>query len=462
MRKLCLLLTLIPVLAMAQSNPPQKFTLQSALDYAKINYPFIKAKQAQKSKAEYELKSSKADYLPNLSVQDQYLYSTNNSVTGSFFPNDGLGIPVSGGIRAVNDYQGVWDSFSTLFVNWNIFNFGRVKAQVKNARQKVDQAELDLENEVFKHQVTVADSYLLYIISEKLTALQQKNLDRAKVVHDAVIAAVSSGLRPGADSSFVEAELSKAKLLLLQSKETESEQKSRLASLLGLNNENFEVDTASYNQVVPKQLQNPEVSIDTHPQIKLYQSNLLIDKSRGQIIRRSVLPSVSFLGGGWARGSGIDNATNAASTSFSKGVGYQVYNYMVGVSMKWSITGLLKGGRDYKANEQQYFSDKYLLDDQKLKLNESLRTARMKEELALEQAKQAPVQLNSAVEAYQEAYARYQSGLSTLPEYYQAFYLLNRAEIDQSYANNKVWRALLLNAASTGDLNIFTSQLNNQ
>ena len=260
----------------------------------------------------------------------------------------------------------------------------------------------------------------------------------------------------------MEAELSKAKLLLSQSKETEAEQKSRLASLLGLNNENFEADTASYNQMVPRQMQNPDVSIDTHPQIKLYQSNLLLDQTRGQIIRRSALPSFSFLGGGWARGSGIDNATNAVSTSFSQGVGYQVYNYLVGVSMKWSITGLLKGSRDYKANQQQYFSDKYLLDDQKLKLNESLRTARMKEELAMEQAKQAPIQLNSAVEAYQQAYARYQSGLSTLPEYYQAFYLLNRAEIDQSYAYNKVWRALLLNAASTGDLNIFTSQLNNQ
>jgi hypothetical protein len=41
----------------------------------------------------------------------------------------------------------------------------------------------------------------------------------------------------------------------------------------------------------------------------------------------------------------------------------------------------------------------------------------------------------------------------------QAAVVLNRAETDQAIATNNVWRALLLRAATSGDLGELTTQL---
>jgi outer membrane protein TolC len=66
--------------------------------------------------------------------------------------------------------------------------------------------------------------------------------------------------------------------------------------------------------------------------------------------------------------------------------------------------------------------------------------------------------LSYARSAFNQSQGRYNSGLATLVELAQNFYVLNRAEVDISIANNNVWRALLLKAAATGDISIFTTQ----
>src|SRR5690349_14976504 len=108
--------------------------LPAAFELAKSNYPSIKAKLAEQESSEYELRAAKNTYLPNLIVQGQILNGTSNQVRGVFFPNEGMAIPVSGGIKT-NGYTGtsVWTSYATGLVNWKFFNFGKVKSAVAAA-----------------------------------------------------------------------------------------------------------------------------------------------------------------------------------------------------------------------------------------------------------------------------------------------------------------------------------------
>ncbi len=80
--------------------------------------------------------------------------------------------------------------------------------------------------------------------------------------------------------------------------------------------------------------------------------------------------------------------------------------------------------------------------------------------VSLQQAELAPVQLKAAQQAYEQAKARYESGLIDLPTYQLSLNLLSRADADCYIAYASAWRALLMKAAAAGDLSLFLNQVN--
>src|SRR4051812_32015386 len=127
--------------------------LPTLLQKVAADYPVIKAKQASINAASYRLQSAKKDYLPELIVADQHQFSTNNGLEGSYFSNGGTAISTSGGVRNENIYQPVFGSFTTLMVDWQAFNFGKVRQSVQFANSQVDVAKAEYNNEVFQLEV---------------------------------------------------------------------------------------------------------------------------------------------------------------------------------------------------------------------------------------------------------------------------------------------------------------------
>ena len=70
------------------------------------------------------------------------------------------------------------------------------------------------------------------------------------------------------------------------------------------------------------------------------------------------------------------------------------------------------------------------------------------------------MEVQSATDAYTLKSVMYQNGLTTLVDVTQTLYTLNRAETDRDLAYINVWQALLLQAAATGVLTLFTNELN--
>src|SRR5690606_28118048 len=209
----------LPVSASAQN-----LNLKQALETGVANYPSIKARQAEVKSAEKKVSSARAAYIPDLNVQHQYTYGTGNNVVGPYYSNNGTTINPSGGDRPENIYDGAFGTLSTALVEWDVFSFGKVRANINAAKAEAKTVEMAYENELFQHQIKIADAYLLLLINQRLKETQRHNLQRAEDFKRAISAATASGLRAGVDSSLANAELARARIQLLEAEKNERSQ----------------------------------------------------------------------------------------------------------------------------------------------------------------------------------------------------------------------------------------------
>lgn len=446
---LAILLWLVIFEASAQRRLPE------LIDAGIKNYPGIKAKAAERESFDKDVRSARSEYLPKVTAQHQYTYATSNSLAGAFYPNPAV-ISPAGSIRAENINQAAWGSYTSALIEWNVFNFGKVSGNVRAVEKTRAAADADYANELLQHKVRIADAYLLTLMYDKLASIQEVNLQRAQTFSDVVNAGVSSGMRAGVDSSLASAELTKAKILLLQAIRERKTQALRLQELTGdSSSDEMDVDSISFLSAMPVHADTVAWQPQSNPLLRYYQLRRDATQARSNAIRRSFLPSITLVGAAWARGSGISPEDDSYHSDFQYGTKYRVHNYLLGVSARWTITDLVGTRQRYRSEHFKTIRDQELLNEQQIKIRRQLTESQMQYEIAMEQAATAPVQLKAAQDAYRQASARYESGLTDLPTLMQSLVTLNRAEADMAIAYMNVWRSLLAIAAAKGDFSIF-------
>lgn len=418
-------------------------------------HPIIKARAAESESYNRSVGVAKSDYIPRVTAQHQYTYATSNSLAGAFFPNPAV-ISPSGGIRPDNNSQATWGSYTSALIEWNVFNFGKVARNVEAAGIAATAADANLEHEILQHKVKIADAYLLTLMYDKLAKIQEVNLRRAQTFADVVNAGVNSGMRAGVDSSLASAELTKARLLVLQAVKERKTQALRLQELTGIQTtEEVEIDSMVFLSSVPVTHETEAGKLKSNPLLRYYQLRHEASHARSLAVKRSFLPSITLVGAGWARGSGISPADDSYHTDFRYGTQYRVYNYLLGVSTRWTISDFASTRQRYKAEQYNAIRNEELLNEQELRIKRQLSESQMQYEMSMEQAMMAPVQLKAAQDAYRQASARYESGLADLPTLMQSLVTLNRAEADMAISYMNVWRSLLAVAAAKGDFSLF-------
>lgn len=424
------------------------------------NYPGIKARQAENESQMREVSVARTEYLPRVMAQHQYTYATSNSVAGAFYPNPAV-ISPSGSIRSENIDQAAWGSYTSALVEWNIFNFGKVSGNVKAYQKSSEASAANYENELLQLKVRIADAYLMTLMYSRLAAIQDVSLQRAQTFSEVVNAGVSSGLRAGVDSSLASAELSKAKLLLLQAVREQKTQAMRLQELTGRLSADGEIrlDTMRFLSQIPKTSVRESSGFESSPLLRFHQLRADATEARSIAIKRSFLPSITLVGAAWARGSGISPTDDTYKTDFRSGTSYQVYNYLLGISTRWTLSDFASVRQRYKAEHYRSIRDQELYNEQKVRVQREVNEAQMQYEIAIEQANAAPVQLKAAEDAYRQASARYESGLADLPTLMQSLVTLSRAEADMAISYMNVWRSLLAIAAANGDFAIFMNAI---
>lgn len=427
--------------------------LKDAIDTAEKNYPELKAKAFFTKAAEDNLKETRREHIPVLKLQEQLNYATANSVTGAYFT---YGVSVSGGILPKNYNDAAFGSVSLAYFEWPIFTFGQYTAKNHIAMAQLGFARDDEANEKFQLKIQAAEAYFNLLALQKLERSAEDDLKRADTIQKLVRAGARSGLRPGVDSSFANAEVAKAKLSQLNIQKSVSDQNYMLYTILGSRLQDMQLDTGFLSRL-PKDI--PDSSGLNNPVLNMYNDRIQVSQNQVDYIKRSYYPKIALLGATWGRGSGMTGANpSLADKTFSDGVSMSKFDYAVGLTATFNILDYPR--MHAQASAERNRTNAYMQEEEqeKLQLQNELAAATETLRLSLEQAQVAPVQLKAASDAYRQKLTLYNNGLAPLSDLTQALYNLNKAEADLAVINNTAWKALLYKASVKGDLNIILNQ----
>lgn len=427
-------------------------TLANYLQLAETNYPLLKSKQLEIKAAVQNVSTVKKTLVPSLDAAYQVNYGTYNNITGMAYPQ--FLVPVSGPPTSGNTYNGVFGSATSLLLNWQPITFGQRNAQIDFAKQGVQTTGADAANEIFQHKVKVINAYLDWLTAIELQKVYEENLQRTESNLSQVYSLVNNGIRPGVDTAIFKAEVSKARVDILNSKKQKEQARIYFSQLMATDNIIQPSDTTYFTK-----FPNIAYTNDTllHPLLKLYQSTIALSEARKKVLSKTTMPALGVWSTAYARGSGI--AYNAVVKS-TDGLGFQRFNYGIGLQLSVPLLQSVKikpqmQQQDFliKANQERLSEVQLQLKKQ----NEQADTA-LANSFAI--ANESPLLLESAQFSFAAMQSRYQSGLADISELLQAQYTLVKAEADAKLACMAVWKSFLFKVAVNGDLNTFLNQVN--
>ena len=440
----------------------QVLTLKDAVQTAMANYGTIKAKANYLNASRATASQTKREYLPNLNVSAQQDYGTINGQYGPSYGYNGLSVSSSGPTTSSQSWNSAFGGLYLANVNWDFFAFGRTKEKIKAAEAVVARDAADYQQEQFQQQVRVAAAYLNLLAAQRLTRSWQKNLERADTFRVVVVTRAKNGLIPGVDSSLANAEVSNARIAFTNAKDFEQQQANQLAVLMGVEPKEFVLDSLFITKVPGAMVDTVSDNLANHPLLQYYENRVKLSQEQTRYYHTLYFPVFSVFGVMQTRGSGFGNNYAADQTDYTHaywdGVKPTRSNYLIGLGVTWNLTSILRVNKQVSA--QQYTSkglqDEYELTRQQLTAQLTLADTKMKNALA--NYNEAPIQVNSATDAYNQRTVLYRNGLNTIVDVTQVLYSLNRAETDRDIAYTNVWQALLLKAAASGNFSLFINE----
>ena len=430
-----------------------KLAIDSALHY----FPELKSKQYQVASANASVTDAENQVLPSLTISDQLDLGTDNGLGGSYFPMSIIP-STSGGIRTDNNTSVFSGNIGVAYLQHELYNFGLNGARIESANSLLNFSKADYEASSYLLQFHVAQLYFELLRYRLLVATQQRNIDRYRVLYGYIKAYTSSGLKPSVDSTIANAEISKATIQYIQTKEIYNKLKHEFIYYTGLQRNDVEIDTTIYG--LPDTWINrleENVSSDSidnnNPVIEYYSNRWEYSISQENLISKSYLPKLYLVGSAWVRGSSIN--PQDVFGNLSTGLDYSRYNYMAGLALSYNIIDLIH--RNDKTDIQHYQSESAREDviQQKTLLESQLRQADVAIQAAIDRGKEIPLLLNAAQNVYSQKLAQYNAGLANITDLTDASYLLYKAETDESEVLPFLLNTLLLKAVANNTLNTF-------
>jgi outer membrane protein TolC len=443
----------------AQTNDVLR--LSDAVKNGLTNYQTIKARSNYIKSSQALVQQVKNQYLPDVIGSLQDAFGTVNGQFGAIGPIAGT-VSSSGPVYTNQSWNAAFGSIYLLNVNWEFISFGRLQSRINAAVAQVKTDSANYVQEQFVTSVRIAGTYLNLLIARRFIQNAQANIDRATYVQQSVVARAKSGLIAGVDSSIANAEVSGARLALLQATANEQRIRNDLVQLLNAAPESYNELDSSFFSRTPSNY-NTSFAVKDNPQVKFYENRIIQSNVFEKYIRRSINPGLNLFGTFQGRGSGFDyNYTPDFTDRYSKtleGFKPDRYNYLVGVGITWNLISPIKIKQ--QARSQGYLTAAYT-DEYDLiltQLKDQLVLADQQIENSLKSIQEAPLQLKAATDAYQQKTVLYKNGLSNIVDVQQALFTLNRAQTDNSVAYINIWQALLLKAAASGDFDLFIKQV---
>lgn len=433
----------------------ERYTLAQLVDSSKRYLPLLKQKRAQVQAAQANLSDVKSTLLPQVKFSEQLNIGTDNSLSGSFF-TFGITPSTSAGVRAANTMEAATGNVGVLYGEYELANFGLNGAKIDYAKANIDLQQADAQKEEYINALNVAKLYFTLLKYEYQASADRQNTERYSSIFNVIQALTKSGINPGADSSLAKAEMSKARISYNQTIGKITQVKQQLAYLTGVAINKLSADTLRNMQ-----WENlPVVASDTaqNPVISYYAKRKDALQYNEQLIKKSYLPKVMLASGIWARGSSIQY--NDQYKALSEGLGYQRFNYAVGLAFTYNLFNGLYRKNKLAVNRFQMQASNYDLQQQQLLLQTVASQADSRIQVITDNLKELPVQLTSARAVFNQKTAQYKAGIISLIDLTNASFVLYRSQTDYIEAISDWYLAGLDKAAANGSLLSFIQTIN--
>lgn len=431
----------------------QILSMEQAVDAALAKYPTIEAQKAALAGMQAAANVLKANRLPNVRLHDQIDVGTANGLSGSYF-SMGLIVPTSGGRRDENRMDLASGNIALATADWEVYNFGRYKAEDQLAQADIAVGQAGVQREQFMLRQAVIGAYLDVLWRGKILQLESRNIARADTVSRIIYNLVSNGIRPGLDSSLASVELSRARLNYYEIDEGLRRSFLQLSMLTGRSISQLVVDTTFHEQQLLDRPNELTVS-GTHPILR-YQ-NTLLGRQQSEIaaIRKTALPRVSVLASGWARGTSLDIDNNFGP--LGPGFGYSRTNFLVGLAATVNLTDFRRVKTRTQVQEWKIREAVARLDFEKMKLENTLASSDSVLATVRLALLELPIAVRSAESAYQQRLSLYNNGIENILGLTDAMQLLNKVEKQAVDIQRRAIELRLQRAYATSDFEDFFS-----
>ena len=432
----------------AAQAPAAGFSLSQALTVAAAQYPSLQASRLSSQAAQKQVAVARNTLLPELNVAYQANVATYNNITGMLYPQYVL--PISGPPSTANRNQAVVGSAASALLTWTPLTFGARTAAIDLAQAQYRAAQASEASTLLGHQVLVADAYLDLLLTTELERVYAQNIRRTEITAHQATVLVTTGLRPGVDSAQFNAEVARARVDLLTAQQNREAAAIRLSELLALpTGEVAATDTTLLTHLPPAA--GPDAPADTaaHPDLLTARRQVEVGLLRQRVIRRAVLPQLTFWGTGYGRGSGI-----AYTGEVNSADGWRLSRTNYGAGFQLAVPVLSYWRVRTQAQQEQLLTAANAARQREtaLQLGKQQQQAQAALRSRLLIARQLPRQLGAARFAYRAQQLRYANGLVSVTDVAQAQYALVQAEVNTRAAAVQAWKAYLALAAARGDV----------
>jgi outer membrane protein len=282
--------------------------------------------------------------------------------------------------------------------------------------------------------------------AERIKAAQA-GVDRARVFVTIVKAAVDQNLRPGADLSRADAELSLAETALIRA---EADAQVSLAQYAEAYGSKWVAPTPAAGKLLDRA---PRLNFQQQPTLDIRKVAVTTEidaaRARKSAIETGELPRVNAVGAVWARGGNDPGGAGA------DGLVPDVPNWVAGLVVTWPLLSGKTLAPQARIEEANVARGQARLEELIQHDGSLLSQAAALLDAAYRISDTTPLTLKAARDAEQQSVARYQAKLATADDVAQTQRLLAQAEIDDVVARLEVWRSILRYAYSRGDLELF-------
>jgi len=435
------------------------YSLSDYIDSAQHHLPLLMQKTALFDAAKAGVTDARHAYLPSAFVADQVNAGTDNALPGSYF-SFGIIPSSSDGIRSENDYQTASGNIAILQSNYELMNFGLKRARIRNAESFADLSQADLNREIYLLKWDVGKLYFDILKNQLQLGIDQQNVERYNTIYTIIHAITESGIKPGADSSLAIAELSKSRISYNQTMGHIRQLQQQLAYLTGINIDRITIDTAqTKNYLSALNILSGGAYLDTlnNPLTDYYIKQKNLQLQTEDLVKKSYLPKVFLTGAGWARGSSIDYT--GEYKALSEGLGYQRYNYMIGVSLVYDLVNPVHRKDKLAISHYNTVASDYDLQQQVLLLKNVSNQADEAIRTSVKNLFEIPIQIKASQDTYDQKTAQYKAGIINLIDLTNASFVLYRSQSDYVQTLSDWLLANLDKAAATGDIDLFIQSI---